>query len=279
MKMNLAKLFAAVILASALADGALAADLPSIKGPPALEPAPVASWTGFYAGVNAGWASINDHGNKTCYNRAGVLFGRGCGLPPDGPINASGFLGGAQIGYNWQVNQFLLGLETDFQGAALKGSSFFSGSVPFVGGGFSGPGTFTANEKLSWLGTARARLGFLVTPSLLLYGTGGLAYGGVNVDYERGFPNGSGYFSSQSATRVGWTAGGGAEYALGNNWSVKAEGLFYDLGSITSQAGLSPVPGGFIVGRNFKPEGAIARVGLNYRFGWAAPATPLVAKY
>ena len=278
MKMNFAKLFAAVILASALADGALAADLPSIKGPPALEPAPVSTWTGFYAGVNAGWASINGTGKETCYNPAGILFGRGCGLPPNEPINASGFLGGAQIGYNWQVSRLLFGVETDFQGAALKGSSFSSGRVALVGGGLSPLGTLTVDERLSWLGTLRGRAGFLVTPALLLYGTGGLAYGGASVDYDRSFPAIS-YMSSRSGTKVGWTAGGGAEYALANNWSVKAEGLFYDLGSITSQNGSTPVATGFTAGRNFRLEGAIARVGLNYRFGWAAPATPLVAKY
>lgn len=279
MNIGLAKLFAGAIAVSALTGGALAADLPSIKGPPIFAPQPVAAWTGFYAGVNAGWASLNDNGNETCYSRTGVLFGTGCGLPPNEPVKASGFLGGGQIGYNWQANQFVLGVETDIQGAALKGSSNFSGTVDLVGGGVTAPGAFTANERLSWLGTARGRVGFLVTPALLLYGTGGLAYGGADVAYDRSFRNGNAYVSSGSATRIGWTAGGGAEYALGNNWSVKAEGLFYDLGSITSQNGSAPVVTGFTVGKRFGVEGAIARVGLNYRFGWAAPPTPVVAKY
>jgi outer membrane immunogenic protein len=259
---------------------ASAADLPSTKEAPAyVPPAPVFNWTGLYAGVNAGWASINDPGHLNCYNPADAYFGVGCGLLPNLHPNANGFIGGGQIGYNWQVDQFVLGVETDFQGTPFKGSSSVSGPVDFVGGGVSGPGTLNVDESLSWLGTARARVGFLVTPTLLVYGTGGLSYGQVNVDYVRGTAVEGSYSSSGSPVKVGWVAGGGAEYAIDNNWSVKVEGLFYDLGSVTTSSGLAPVPNGFILGKTFGIQGEIARVGVNYKFDFLAPPAPVVAKY
>ncbi|QAY96817.1 porin family protein [Methylovirgula ligni] len=257
---------------------ASAADLPSTKDAPAYVPPPVLSWTGFYAGVNAGWGSLHDDGHLNCYNPEGAYYGNGCGLLPNLHPNANGFIGGGQIGYNWQLNQIVLGVETDFQGATFKGSSSFSGAVDYVGGGNSGPGTLNVDESLSWLGTARARLGFLVTPTLLLYGTGGLAYGKVDVDYVRAFPSGD-YSSSASPVKAGWVAGGGAEYAITNNWSVKVEGLFYDLGSVTTSNGSVPIATGFTLGKTFGVQGEIVRAGVNYKFDFLAPPAPVVAKY
>jgi outer membrane immunogenic protein len=273
------KLFAAAIAGTFIAGSALAADLPSRAEPPLYIPPPVATWTGFYAGVNVGWASLNDHGSTFC-SLAGVLNGPTCNVPvPGATTSSNGLLGGGQLGYNWQFNQFVAGFETDFQGSSLKGSVYVPNQTALIGGGTEPPGNLTADEKLSWLGTARGRLGFAVSPALLLYGTGGLAYGGVSVDNNLQFPTtGVQYPSSASATKFGWTAGGGVEYAFGNNWSVKLEGLFYDLGSISTQ-GIERPAGGFIEGKTFSVEGAIARVGLNYKFDWFVPPAPVVAKY
>ncbi|MGD0641344.1 MAG: outer membrane protein [Roseiarcus sp.] len=254
------KILLSAVTFAALAGPALAADLPTTKGAPTFVPPPAFSWTGFYVGANAGWASLDDHGSPFCVAPGGVLNGAGC-ITNDvlgAHANANGFLAGAQAGYNWQANQIVLGLETDFQGAALKGSVNTVAGLP-------ANSNFVADERLSWLGTARGRLGFLVTPTLLLYGTGGLAYGRVNVDQNTIFP-GVQYPSSASATKAGWTAGGGVEYAISNNWTVKAEGLFYDLGSISTSGGPVPAVTGFLGGKTFSVEGAIARAGLNYKF-------------
>jgi outer membrane immunogenic protein len=136
-------------------------------------------------------------------------------------------------------------------------------------------------EKVNWLGTVRGRLGFLVTPTWLVYGTGGLAYGGAssNTAIAGGeTPNtgtnniaGVGSFSS---TRVGWAAGAGLEWLFAPHWTVKAEWLHYDLGSASYSNGTM---NGILAGTNtiaftdvssstVKFTGDIVRAGLNYKF-------------
>jgi opacity protein-like surface antigen len=121
-----------------------------------------------------------------------------------------------------------------------------------------------ANEKLEWFGTVRGRLG-ITFDRVLIYGTGGFAYGHVKVDQNSVPVPGPGPFlfpSSASVTKTGWTAGGGIEWAFSGKWSAKIEGLYYDLGSITSAGS---AVNGFMVGKNFDVRGGIARFGVNYR--------------
>lgn len=252
-----------VAIGALIAGPAMAADLGTrmpVKAPPApLEP--VFSWTGFYIGGNIGWGWLNDEGNPFCITPGGILNGPGCltNTVPGAHIRGDGFIGGGQLGYNWQSSTFVFGIEADIQGADIHGS--FTGSP--LGGG-----TFVANEKLSWLGTVRPRVGFLVTPQALLYATGGLAYGGGSVSQNTIFP-GVQFPSSATFTKAGWTAGGGLEWRFpASNWSAKLEGLYYDLGSVTTSGGSVPVGfNGFIGGKVFDVRGAIARVGLDYHFG------------
>ena len=149
-----------------------------------------------------------------------------------------------------------------------------------------------ASKSLDYFGTVRGRLGFLATPTLLVYGSAGLAYGGAQASTLIGqaitgapaVPNLYSAFGSVSNTRVGWTAGGGVEWLFLPNWSVKVEYLYYDLGSVTY--GLSPLAN-FTTGGTLFTLGApvsrthfngnIVRVGVNYHFNWGAP--PVVAKY
>ena len=153
----------------------------------------------------------------------------------------------------------------------------------------------TASRSLDYIGTVRGRLGYLITPTLLAYATGGLAYGGVNssvsifqtilgnTDPIPAPPSilGGGY----SNTRAGWTAGGGMEWMFMPNWSAKVEYLYYDLGSVT--AALSPAVQIFPPSAVYwasattvssRLNGNIVRAGVNYHFNWGAPA-PVVAKY
>ncbi|KAF2989548.1 outer membrane beta-barrel protein [Methylocystis sp. MJC1] len=294
---------------------ALAADLPSRKGPPLLPPPPPPPlWTGFYVGLNAGgtWSNSNTISYASFPGACNPGF-PGCAAVPNssqllaavssGNLNSGnqgGFIGGGQVGYNWQFyNSFLVGIEADIQGiassrrnttssAALQNPNFVNLLVQ----------TTSVSRSLDYIGTVRGRLGWLATPTLLVYGTGGLAYGGVSLNYgsvgtelrDPSLPNS--YFSGAafSDTRVGWTAGGGVEWMFWPNWSAKVEYLYYDLGRVTVAASplinvggpTSAVPGGTYSSAfpqvTTRFNGNIVRAGLNYHFNWGAPA-PVVAKY
>ena len=138
-------------------------------------------------------------------------------------------------------------------------------------------------QQLDWLGTVRGRLGWTPIDHLLIYGTGGLAFGQSQAAFTVVAPTAGPplfAFSSTSA-HVGWAAGGGIEYALPanwSNWSVKVEYLYYDLGRSTSSIFYAYAPNTSSVTGSIRHNGNIVRAGLNYRFNWWAPA-PIVAKY
>ncbi len=306
------KKIALSVAALALTAGsAIAADLPSRKGPPMLPPPPPPPlWTGFYVGANAGGTFGGSNSFSTVsYGIApnpipalSLLSAEAAASATSvyGGGNNGGFIGGGQVGYNWQFyNSFVVGVEADIQGVASNTGSINSfGVVPssFV----PGVDTFTTfgnfSSRLDYLGTVRGRLGWLFTPTLMVYGTGGLAYGGVTVNtsllttHSAGVPIIGGPFASVATsafadTRVGWTAGGGVEWMFWPNWSAKVEYLYYDLGSITT-TGLGVEPGVAGVGSLWsyttqtqkRFDGNLVRAGLNYHFNWGAPA-PVVAKY
>ena len=231
-KMTLA--FAALLGTTALA---AAADLPSRAYAPApVYAAPMFTWTGFYIGVNAGYG-----GDKNTYSING--FGNLAS------ITSGGFIGGGQIGYNRQWGGLVYGLEADIQATNIEGK------VTVIGIGLG--------SKLDYLGTVRARFGYAFTPRAFVYATGGLAYGNIKTNVAN--------IISFGGTNVGWTAGAGIEYGLTQNWSLKTEYLYVDLG--TKKSVILP---GLQVG--VKNHEHIVRAGLNYRFGWGAPAA-VVAKY
>ena len=173
-------LTATALIGFAAINAASAADL-ALKAPP---PAPVYSWTGFYIGANVGysWGKA-----KSFYDDPNFgAFGGGTPVPPSfNPLSQKldGVIGGGQIGYNWQVDKsWVLGLEADIQGSGERGSASFSD--PYSVGTdcdiFCSTVSGTMKVALDWFGTARARVGVLVTPTTMLYGTGGLAFGGIN---------------------------------------------------------------------------------------------------
>jgi outer membrane immunogenic protein len=205
-------------------------------------PAPVWSWSGFYLGVDAGygWSNV-DH--SITVNALTVTV----------PTNAKGFIGGIYGGYNWQFNQFVAGVETDVSWGNITGTNSVvgkSGLVPFA---------FQAEDRLRWLGTTRARLGFLPVPSIMIYASAGVAYGGIedSVIGSVGSSSVSSSFaqsSSTSETRFGFAAGAGIEWAINNNWMTRAEWLHYNLGSTATAFDAS------------HQSGNIVRVGLGYKF-------------
>jgi outer membrane immunogenic protein len=239
-----------------LAVSAQAADLP-LKAPPRVA-APVFSWTGCYAGGNAGYS-----------------WGRARGDADSETVGAfstssrpNGFIGGGQIGCNWQRDSnWFWGVEADFQGSAEKARHDLSRS--FTDG--EGTSTFsnTLEARIRWFGTLRARAGALITPTLLLYGTGGLAYGNVKLTDTITINNGttSTTVISQSNTKAGWTVGAGLEGVFwGNvpsNWTWKLEYLYIDLGRF-SGSGVDPL--GVSFSWNTRVTDNILRVGINYKF-------------
>jgi outer membrane immunogenic protein len=254
---------------------ASAADMP-VKARPAPIPVAVYNWTGFYIGANVGAIGSTGNAVHQCINGAGVLNGALCDIIPDAGMNGTGFLGGAQAGYNWQMNNWLFGLEADGQGTTLKNSSSITGAFPLnppPPGFTDAPGTiFTTSARLDWLATARARVG-VTSGAALFYVTGGAAFGGVRTATNLIGPLNA-YPSTTSSTRTGWTAGAGVEWGFAPQWSVKAEGLYYDLGHVTSLAASVPLITPFNEGARYDITGWIARVGINYHF-----AGPVVAKY
>jgi outer membrane immunogenic protein len=268
---------AAVALTVAGAFAAQAADLPTRKEAPApvFVPPPF-TWTGFYLGLNAGGIFSSGSRSLTLVDpNAGIDGGFLNGALPGGLGSGSdGFIGGGQAGYNWQTGAFVLGVVTDFDGTTLSksrnllGAGFFD---PFIGATDS----LTLNSKVSldWLGTTRGRVGFVATPDnrLMFYGTGGVAYGGGSAHVSF-FDSASGAFWSgnPSSSRVGWTIGGGVEYAWTNNWTIGAEYLYVDLGSshfnsIGNPAAEFAFPGVFAQG-HISYNASIARAFVNYKF-------------
>lgn len=213
---------AALLLAAGF--GAHAADLSKAYK---AQPAPVAAsfnWSGFYIGANAGYGW--------------------------GSSNLSGAVGGGQLGYNWQADRFVLGIETDFQASGQRASNL----VAMLGAAFA------ETDKVTWFGTTRARLGIASGP-WLFYGTGGVAYGQVKID---GTATGTvvGPYSA-GGTKTGWAVGAGVENAIDKSWSWKLEYLFVSVPGFTNTyTTLTPavsVSYGAI-------RDNIVRVGLNYRF-------------
>jgi outer membrane immunogenic protein len=270
------KILLAGVAALGFGSTAVAADLPArmpVKAPPMV--APVFSWTGIYAGLNAGGGWMKDSVTPDCFTPAGVYFGTGCTIVPAPSLKPSGFIGGGQIGGNYQVNQWVFGVEADLQGSTIKDSVSINGPFAIVGGGTGVPGdVFTASEQLNWFGTVRGRFGWAADRALF-YVTGGFAAGEVEVSTNTAFTSGISYPVSAKSTQTGWTAGGGIEYAFDPSWSAKIEGLYYDLGSVSILTGSVPLPAtGFRRGATFDLTGAIVRAGINYRFNWGGPVVP-----
>jgi outer membrane immunogenic protein len=335
------KLLVSVATLALTAGSAFAADLPSRKDAPILPPPPPPMWTGFYAGLNAGYGfGTNDNtqsvgvgqnayvGDAFTINTLSpaltpiiVPTGLGLAMSSNAPTNQNGFIGGGQVGYNYQWGpNFVVGLEVDMQGTGIRGTSHGAGagaggayttgfSVFENTGSFGSVGSTSVNAGVDWMGTVRGRLGYLFTPTMLVYATGGLTYGGVHADVRNyavetqsisSFSDGA-FAANQtyigggnkSQTLVGWNVGGGLEWMFMPNWSIKAEGIYWNMGSMNvptaavaapaSTLTLTPgiwgtTPAATFGGTRVNYQGVIARAGVNYHLNWFS-AAPVIAKF
>jgi outer membrane immunogenic protein len=257
------RVYRAVLLGLGLSVAAQAAVQVAAQAAPAAY-----NWTGFYIGgnVGAGWGTARTDTTLNGFNTfVPVTFAHS-----DSP-RFYGVIGGLQAGYNWQAApNWVYGLEADWQGSAAKANQ--SSSDPY---GFFPPlaGTAVANfdAQISWFGTARGRIGY-AWDRLLVYATGGLAYGGVKLtgsSMDSGIVIFGGPFSGTapigaSKVKAGWTLGAGIEGALAGRWTWKAEYLYVDLGSLDFS---SPGPfAGETVSGHARFTTNIVRGGINYRF-------------
>lgn len=260
-----------------LATGAFAADLPAYTRAPMFVD-PVFNWTGFYVGGNIGYSWGRSSDSSTLTNTAGTVL-----FASTGTTDLNGVVGGGQIGYNWQIQNWMWGLEADIQGTNEKGTRDFICSAgvcvptppailaPVVGI----PVPVALNQKIDWFGTVRGRAGVLATPALLLYATGGLAYGEVDSNATIGAASTA--FANTGATNFGWTAGAGIEGAIGGGWTARLEYLYVDLGRVNGSF-LTTINafGGGVLSANYSSHitDNIVRVGINYKFN-----SPVVARY
>ncbi|MGA2027600.1 MAG: outer membrane protein [Syntrophobacteraceae bacterium] len=218
------------------------------------------NWTGFYGGLNAGLA-VND----SSYTATPTgLFST---IPPadisaltdSGKFNNTAATIGGQVGYNYQCGRFVYGLETDFNYNSSNTSSTGFNGIAMIGF------PFTVSQQVDYFGTLRARLGFTPADRYLIYVTGGLAYGYVSSSSY--IPLSGAIFSgSSSGMQAGWAVGAGNEYALTNNWSVKLEYLYIDLGSTSYSYSGPGVPPGYTYTTNIDTAQHVIRVGFNYKF-------------
>jgi outer membrane immunogenic protein len=242
---------------------AIAADLPPLPyraTPPAF--VPVFTWTGFYVGGNIGGAatSVNELWSPT--------FGVS---PILGSTGGASFAGGIQAGYDWHfAPTWVAGIEGDWSWASARGS--INQPWTLYPSGVVVPGSFTSlSSTLDWVSSIRVRLGYLVTPTLLAYGTAGGAWGKVDYAASNFAPiiPPPPYTTSTafSTTQGGWVVGGGLEWAMVTNWLLRGEYLFYSLGGSPSRLVPAANYPGFPSGYSWSNTNVgIGRLGLSYKF-------------
>ena len=288
------RLAIAVVAITAISTGAAwAADLPAAtytKAPAIV--APVYSWTGFYVGGDAGGEWTDAKWTTTCLQpgRAGTVCPGNLptilGQNNPSSFNTSGFKGGVYAGYNWQVSSWVWGFEGDVQWVdAKRTKAGIPGAENFTAAG--APGLDSSSIKETWDASLRLRGGVLVTPSVLLYGTGGVAFAHVesSAHCQGDFPIGwcfpgsvfQGLTQTASSDRVGWTVGAGVEAMIAPNWLLRGEYRYADYGKFSST--LFTGSNGIRVNQDAiafdtRFHTSTLTVGIAYKFGG-----PVVARY
>jgi outer membrane immunogenic protein len=257
------RLLVSVVGAAAMAASANAADL-SGGGLKDGGYVPVNTWSGFYIGANggAGWS-----GHQSSVS----AFADDAGITATSPLtafNTDGGFGGVQVGRNWQYNNLVLGVEADIQWADIKGS----GAAHASADGTDVTADAKATNRLDWFSTLRGRAGYGFN-NMLVYGTAGIAFGGVKDTLtliEGGTDGSSGAASTtRSKTEIGVALGGGLEYAFTPAWSLKGEYQYLDLHHLTQAAAVGPDGQGNSSSASSTADHTYhtVRVGINYHLG------------
>lgn len=243
---------------------ASAADLP-VKS--MLAPAPIWSWTGFYAGVHigAGWGTTES--TLTGFSVIPPVIPPVAFSLPFSQNNRSGFLGGAQAGYNWQTGWAVLGVQADIAGMDVKGTT------PCLV-------VLSCTSKSDWLATASGRLGAVVLDRGLIYAKGGVAW--LNTTHTvnlpilaPGTPN---PLTTKESTTWGWLVGFGTEWMITRNWTAFIEYNYIEFDKKNEAFLINPAltaPFRVNVNADLTNKLSVAKVGANYKFDWG---TPVVAR-
>ncbi len=227
------RLFTSIATNIVLGGTALAADLPSRSVPLAYVPPPIFTWTGFYIGGQIGY----EWGTSSTTARS---FATGA-VTPQFDYSASGVVGGIHSGYNYQINQFVIGYESAMNGSSSQGSGLNnSDTMPFES-------------------SVRGRVG-IAWNRALFFAAGGVAFGTLQNTSTYTL---SGYSHTYNTEKVGWTVGGGVEYAITNNWSVRAEYRYTDYGNINEVEAFST--GGAYSVTKHETDNKM-QIGFSYKF-------------
>jgi outer membrane immunogenic protein len=231
---------------------AFAADLPSKAVAPMPPAIPYATWTGPYIAGIVGVGRMNETANNV--TPAGSLgpcgnYNSACAA------SATGFVGGVEVGYDWQDRYFVYGVAADWTWTGLKKTQTQASGVSIM----------THQAKIDWLASFRGRMG-LAVDNTLIYVTGGLALGHLKSNASFSGADGLNNYGALNTTKVGWVAGGGVEHKLNRNWSIKGEALYYDLGQQTATGPSSPGNGNGSYSTTFHHEVIVGRMGLAYRW-------------
>ena len=282
------KFFLASAAVIGLTGVAYSADLPAKPVYKAPIAAPIFTWNGFYVGANVGiaWGLFDNRLSIVNGPLGDGFFNTAIGQDRDvaaagaSRIRASGFTGGAQVGYNFQINRAVLGFEVDFGALDLSGPS--SGTFLYSGL-VNHPFSLTTAVRTNWLLTARPRVGY-VFDRTLVYATGGIAV--TNLNFDQNFQDlpplcnpvpACSETASRRSTRVGYALGAGLEYALRDNWTAKGEYLYLNFGS-TNVSGLLGTPvvgsGTATFNNSVQLDAHVFRFGANYRLGTG----PIIAR-
>lgn len=268
-------LVSAALLAFAVTAPARAADMP-VKAVPLA----VYNWTGWYVGGNVGYSWGDSDTSVGFFNATtGAPLALTPGSITGASFNMDGFVAGLQAGYNWQTGRWVLGVEADIQWTGQKGDANFLCAATAVGGPclpgatFLPPGTpgaaLSIEQKLQWFGTLRARLGHTLTPTSLLYVTGGLAFGNIKTNAAltgttaTAPPVTATAVASNSSTELGWVIGIGFETVLSDRWTGKIEYLYMDLGNVTGSVTNAVTNVRATYSSDITDN--IIRIGLNYK--------------
>ncbi len=238
---------AGMLLLAAGTSSVLAADLPSEKGPVYAPPPPVLSWTGVYVGGQVGIQFGQTSWDR--YDSTNTAL-----INSELPYSNHGVVGGGHVGYNYQVNQFVFGLEGDVEGTNYNGNGSSTNNI------------WTNTTRANIEASIRARAGFAWN-DLLFYLTGGAAYANFNNTALVG----GAFYAGDEFGRIGWTGGGGVEYAFDSNWSIRIEDRFSEYGHHDLFTGTEDVHEGLWDNR--------VEAGFSYKFGDVLQPAPVVAKY